>query len=213
MLRMLINLKHVRGAIKLMFVGLSLVLVAGCGKKRAEGDAGIEGVGKFDFRVTNGQASLSVVFEKLKIDAGVRIPLNKPAGAFIEITPDFHSVGTLFKISVPLASLVEGSQGLPIVGLPDGRPIPGVRDGALGAVAVDLPVIGESYLYMGADVYGIFLPLEIPNISYIVSSMIRDEKGNVLGTIYGVPKGSRGTISGILFLFPLETGTQDFSRL
>lgn len=195
---------------KLLTLLLALTLLVGCGNQKADGDPELEGVGKFTYSISGGFASLSVVFENLALDAGARIPLTRPAGAFIELMPDFFSNGILFKISVPLASLLPGGTGLPIVGLPDGRPIPGVTLGSLGAIAVNVPVLGQLVLYMGTDVYGIFIPLVFPKLGVMISVKIRDERGNLLGIIFGIPKTAKGQISGVLFLFPVEgSGTQE----
>lgn len=198
---------------KLLLLLVLSISVAACGKKSASGDANIEGVSQYKFAIANGAATLSVVFDSMKLDAGARIPLQTPAGAFIELTPDFASGGTLFVISTPLTSLFSGTNGLPFVGLPDGRVLPGVLSGTLAATAVNLPIFGLTYLYMGADVFGIFVPLALPNVPVMVSTKMRDERGNIIGAIYGIPKGSKGTISGVLFLFPIEgSGAASFMQ-
>lgn len=178
--------------------------LSGCSNKSASGDAGLDGVGKFTYAVVNGRASLSVVFDKIHIDQGVTIPLARPAGAFIEMGPDFLTMGTLFMISVPVASLFQGNGDLTQIGLPDGRPIPGVKNGTLGALVANLPLLGNVFLYIGSDVFGIFFPIKLPDLPVMVTVKIRDEKGNLLGVLSGIPKGSRGSISGALFLFPVE---------
>jgi hypothetical protein len=179
---------------------------SGCGNTNVGGDAGIKGVGDFKFAVANGNASLSVVLETLRIDAGARVPIAKPAGAFIEMGPDFQSGGTLLVLSVPLSSLMKDYTGLPLVGLPDGRALPGVREGALGAVAFELPAIGLTYFYLSGDAYGVFFPVSLPEVPVLVSSKIKDEKGNLLGVIWGVPKSGKNQMSGVLFLFPMDAG-------
>lgn len=179
-------------------------LFSSCSNKSATGDSTIDGLGKFTYAIVGGRASLSIVFDNLQIDAGVVIPLARPAGAFIEMSPDFFTLGTLFKISVPVASLFQGNGDLTQIGLPDGRPLPGVKNGMLGALVANLPVLGNVFLYMGSDVFGIFFPLPLPNVPVMVTFKIRDDKGNLLGILSGIPKGAKGTISGALFLFPVE---------
>lgn len=184
---------------------LFILLLNGCGSsKQAGGDAGIPGLGVFDFRVNGTEASLTVIFENLNLDVGGRIPLQRPQGAFIEIGPDFQSGGSLVKLSVPVASLLQNHGDLPQVGLPDGRALPGVKSGVLGAVAVELPGLGLTYLYLSADAFGVFYPVDLPTLPVMASSKIKDEKGNLLGLIYGIPKSGRGTSSGVLFLFPVN---------
>ncbi|RZA06591.1 MAG: hypothetical protein EOP11_09925 [Proteobacteria bacterium] len=188
-----------------LFFAASLI-TSGCGNTSAGGDAGIAGVGDFKMSIANGAATLSVVLETLAIDAGARVPISKPAGAFIEMGPDFQSGGTLLVLSVPLSSLMKDYSGLPLVGLPDGRALPGVREGALGAVAFELPAIGLTYFYLSGDAYGIFFPVSLPKVPVMVSSKIKDEKGNLLGVIWGVPKSGKNQLSGVLFLFPVDGG-------
>lgn len=181
-----------------------MVLFSACGNKNVSGDTGLDGLGKFTYTIVNGRASLSVVFENLHIDQGATIPLSRPTGAFIELAPDLKTLGTLFMISVPIASLFEGHGDLPQVGLPDGRPIPGVKNGTMGALTANLPVLGTVFLYMGADAFGIFFPIPLPKLPGMVSLKIKDSKGNLIGILSGIPKGAKGTISGALFLFPVE---------
>jgi hypothetical protein len=184
----------------------ALILLPACGNQSGSSEPGIKGVGKFTYSVSAGRAYLSVVFESLSMDVGARVPLSKPEGGYIELSPDFQSAGTLVAVSVPLSSLFKDHRDLPVVGLPDGRAIPGVRGGALGAAAVELPVIGLSYFYLSADAYGIFFPVNLPDVPVLVSSKVKDDKGNLLGIIWGIPKNGKATQSGVLFLFPVDGG-------
>ncbi|NUM88241.1 MAG: hypothetical protein HUU37_03465 [Bdellovibrionales bacterium] len=183
-----------------------LLSLSGCGNIQAGGDTGIDGVSKYDVTIANGQARLVVIFDNLNVDAGARIPLRRPAGAFIELGPDFQTGGTMLALSVPLANMFEGGGGLPTMGLPDGRPLPHVRAGSLAALATDLPVFGQCWLYLARDVFGIFIPVDLPNLPLTVTTRIRDGQGNVLGVVSGIPRGRTGSISGVLFLFPIDGG-------
>jgi hypothetical protein len=180
--------------------------LSGCGKKVASATNVIEGVTKYKFEVANGRANLSVVFSNLHMDAGATIPLSRPQGGTIQLGPDFESGGSIFVISTPLSSL-SNNAGLPMAGLPDGRPIPGIRQGVLQAAQVNLPIIGMTYLYMGSDVFGLFVPVNLGSLALTVTVRIRDEKGNLVGTLAGIPRGQTGSMSGVLFLFPIDGGT------
>lgn len=196
-----------RGLIRLVVTVMLGLNLAACGPTSAKGgSSGINGLGGYKLDIANGYARLSIVFENLQADVGARIPLQRPANAYIEIGPDFNSNGTLFVITVPAASLFQGTDGLPLAGLPDGRPIPYIRNGLLGATQVNLPLFGTTYLYLAADVFGIFIPVNLPDVPVMVTTRIRDEGGNVLGALVGIPKGRTGWISGILFLFPIDGG-------
>jgi hypothetical protein len=196
----------------LLIASFLLSSLTGCGKKSASGDASsIDGVKKYDFQIKDGRATLVVTLADVHMDAGARIPLTRPAGAFIEIGPDFASGGSFFMISTPLMSLTNNS-GLPMVGLPDGRPLPGIVAGAVQGTAVQLPIFGYTYLYMGDDVFGLFIPLELGKLPVTVKLSIRDEMGNLLGMLFGIPRGNTGHVSGLLFLFPME-GTSTAKNL
>lgn len=195
-----------RGVVQAAVIILVGIALSACGSMGSGGASGINGLGNYDLSVVNGYARLSITFEDLQADVGARIPLQRPANAYIEIGPDFNSVGTLFVLTVPLASLYRDVGGLPLVGLPDGRPIPYIRNGLLGAAMVQLPIFGATYLYLAQDVFGIFIPVNLPDIPVMVTTRIRDEGGNVLGALVGIPRGRTGWISGILFLFPMNGG-------
>jgi hypothetical protein len=194
------------GTFRGLGIVLALAMFSACGKQSIEEKTDIPGIHRFQLQIANGNASLAVAFESLETDAGAVIPLQRPRGASIEIGPDFQSNGTLFKISVPLASLFDGGNGLQQAGLPDGRPIPFIRDGHLGAIAVNLPVFGTTYFYLANDVFGMFIPANLPDFPLMISTKIRDDRGNVLGILAGIPRGSVGAVSGILFLFPIDGG-------
>jgi len=194
----------IRKNIFCLALAAAALLLPGCGKKTVSGLAGIKGVGDFQFSVASGNARLSVVLETVVVEGGVRVPIAQPAGSYVEMGPDFQSGGTLLVLSVPLSSLMKDYTGLPAVGLPDGRPLPGVREGVLGAVAFELPVIGLTYFYLSNDAYGVFFPVALPQVPVLVSSKIKDERGNLLGVIWGVPSGGKNSVSGVLFLFPVD---------
>jgi hypothetical protein len=82
-----------------------------------------------------------------------------------------------------------------------------VSGGVLPATALALPALGTTILYMGRDVFGLFFPINLGQLPVTVSVKIRDQKGNLVGTVFAIPKGFLGLgngISGVLFLFPVE---------
>ncbi len=191
------------GIIRGLGILLAIAMFSACGKQNIKSATNVPGIGGFNLQISSGYAVLSITFSVIQTDAGVTIPLSRPSGAAIEIGPDFQSNGTIFKITVPLASLYNGGSGLPQMGLPDGRPIPFIRDGTLSGTSVNLPIFGQTYLYLAEDVFGIFIPANLPDFPLMISSRIRDENGNELGILAGIPKAG-GSVSGILFLFPME---------
>ena len=181
-----------------------LFLQTGCAPKNSSGDSEIPGVGKFDFTIIDGRANFAVVFSALKIDAGARLVIPGMPQSYIELSPDFESGGMLFVTSVAIAELFKNNSGLPNLGLPDGRPIPGTREGFLPARVVQLPVFGTSVFYQGRDIFGIFVPIEFGPLPVNITTRMRDEMGNLLGVITAVAKGAKQQVSGALFLFPVE---------
>lgn len=185
---------------------VALLSVVGC--KNGSGNPGIEGVSQYDFRFVSGNIRFSIVFSNLKMDAGAVIPLARPRGATIELGPDFTSGGTLFVVSAPIASLINAdTNGLPLLALPDGRAIPDVVAGSLTGAAVTLPLFGLSYIYIGKDVFGLFLPINLPKTNFIVRVRMHDEANNTLGLFYAIPKSKAREISGVLALLPVEGGS------
>lgn len=199
--------RHVRFSTLLRFllvVTPLLFLQTGCGTKNSTGNGQVEEIGKFDFNITGGRASLSVAFPKLTIDAGTRIPLRGlSANSYIELGPDFESGGLLFVASVALTDLANNNS-LQSLGLPDGRLIPGTRSGVLPARVVGLPLFGNSLFYQGGDVFGLFLPIDLGALPVNITTRMRDQAGNIVGVLTAVAKGAKNGVSGALFLFPVE---------
>jgi hypothetical protein len=198
------KLRRLRDTLTCVAMIAATLPLAACGKRSSSGSPGIEGVNKYDFSYSGGNARLSISFANLKIDTGAVIPLSQPAGASIQLSPDFMSEGTLFVITVPLASLADNHGGLPLLSLPDGRPLPDVVSGSVNGTVVNLPLFGLSYLYMGRDMFGLFLPIQLPNTHAIVRVKMKDEAGNLLGAFYGIPPNGSKSISGLLVLIPVE---------
>jgi len=201
-------MRRLRNTVACMAMSATALVLSSCGQGSSSGNPGIEGVNRYDFSFGGGQARLSIVFASLHLDAGATIPLSKPAGSTIQLGPDFSSGGTLFVISVPLAGLINNdTTGMPLLGLPDGRAIPDVVRGAITGSVVDLPLFGISFLYTGKDVFGLFLPIDLPKTTVGVRVRMRDELGNILGYIYGIPKANAKQVSGVLVLVPIDGGS------
>lgn len=181
-----------------------LFLQTSCASRNSDGSGGVDGIGDFSFDIAGGQASLAVVFPLLEVDAGARIPIQGLGESFIEIGPDFESGGTIFSSSIDIEALFRNRGGLLNFGLPDGRPIPGIRSGGLPAQVVQLPLFGNSLLYRGADIFGMFLPIDLGPLPLNVTTRMRDQNGNIVGVLTAVAKNGNDSVSGALFLFPIE---------
>ncbi len=182
------------------------LLVSACGNDRSSsGDGSVDGVGGFQFSIESGSARLSVAFTGLNIDNGVRVPIFGRGESYIEIGPDFESGGSLFVAHASLKEIFGNRKNLLKWGLPDGRPIPGIRSRYLPARVLKLPLFGNSLLYQGKDIFGIFLPVSLPLHGINISVKMRDQFGNLLGVFTAVAKAGDETSSGALFLFPVDS--------
>ena len=61
----------------------------------------------------------------------------------------------------------------------------------------------EVTFYLSDDVFGFFVPMEIPvDLPEAVSTDINDPHGNRVGRVYAIPQDGGTTQSGILVLIP-----------
>jgi hypothetical protein len=96
---------------------------------------------------------ISMVFENVQLDGGLRYNIPKYKYSFLEISPDLESNGTLMQVSVSLKDIVDGGlDQLDPQKLPGGRNLPGVASGSLPAVAFSIEKFHNMSLYLGKDV-------------------------------------------------------------
>ena len=155
---------------------------------------------------------ISMVFENIKIDGGLRYNIPKYKNSYIEISPDLQSEGTLMAVSVSLQDVFNGNlDQLDPQALPGGRPLPGVVDGRLPAVAFTIEKFKNMSFYLGPRVFGIFVPLKKLNIGgSIVTARFYTGKTRT-GNISLVGEDSNGENSGILLM--LDMGKKTKKRL
>ncbi len=104
---------------------------------------------------------ISMVFQDLVIDGGLRYAIPKYPNSYLEIAPDFQSGGTLMAVSVSLQDVFHGqAKFLDPQKLPGGRPLPGVLGGQLPAVAFSIEKFHNMAFYLGPEIFGIFVPLK-----------------------------------------------------
>lgn len=147
---------------------------------------------------------ISAVFENMQIDGGLRYNIPKYKYSFLEISPDVASSGTLMQVSISLKDLIDGGlEGLEPQKLPGGRPLPGVAGGALPAVAFSIEKFNNMSLYVGKDVFGIFLPAAV-GIDGAMASFRYYIGDKSAGTISLVGKDANGENSGVLLLLNMK---------
>jgi len=150
--------------------------------------------------VENGQVLLSMVAKNISFDGGARISIPKYPNSYVEISPDLESSGTIFAMNVAKEDFTNRNPGdFTPAKLPGGRPIPGVINGSLPAVAFNLSNFHDVTVYIGPKVLGFFIPAHLNIGSNIVT--YKYYMGNKrVGNISVVGPDRQGKNSGVLLL-------------
>lgn len=152
---------------------------------------------------------IAMVFENIQLDGGLRYAIPKYPNSYIEISPDLQSAGTLMAVSVSLDDVFDGGlQQLDPQRLPGGRALPGVKSGALPAVAFSIESFYNMAFYLGKDVFGVFVPIEglgIGNSMLTARYYIGESRG---GNISLVGQDASGQNSGILLMLDMGSTVQ-----
>lgn len=151
---------------------------------------------------------ISMVFENVVLDGGLRYNIPKYKYSYLEISPDLQSAGTLMSISVSLKDIVEGGlDQLDPQKLPGGRNLPGVAGGTLPAVAFSIEKFHNMSFYLGKDVFGIFVPATV-GVDGAIASFRYYMNQKAAGTISLVGNDEHGENAGILLMINLTGATK-----
>ncbi|RPJ74261.1 MAG: hypothetical protein EHM20_10900 [Alphaproteobacteria bacterium] len=151
---------------------------------------------------------ISMVFENVQLDGGLRYNIPKYKYSYLEISPDLQSTGTLMSISVSLKDIVDGGlDGLDPQKLPGGRALPGVAGGALPAVAFSIEKFHNMSFYLSKDVFGIFVPATV-GVDGAIASFRYYMNQKAAGTISLVGNDEKGENAGILLMINLKGSTK-----
>lgn len=152
---------------------------------------------------------ISMVFENINIQGGLRYNIPKYDNSYIEISPDLQSDGTLMAVSVSLQDVFGGGlDQLDPQALPGGRPLPGVVNGRLPAVAFTIEKFKNMSFYLGPKVFGMFVPLKGLNIGgSIVTARFYTGKTRT-GNISLVGEDTNGENSGLLLMLDMGSSTK-----
>ena len=181
----------------------TLGFTSSCGKNDAS-NIEIAGIKGPDITLLQDNMMISAVFENMQIDGGLRYNIPKYKYSFLEISPDVQSSGTLMQVSISLKDIMDGGlDGLDPQKLPGGRPLPGVAGGALPAVAFSIEKFNNMTLYVGKDIFGIFLPASV-GIDGAMASFRYYIADKNAGTISIIGKDANGENSGVLLLLNMK---------
>jgi hypothetical protein len=149
---------------------------------------------------------VSMTFENVALDGGLRYNIPKYKYSYLEISPDLQSSGTLMNISISLKDIIDSNlEKLDPQKLPGGRNLPGVAGGSLPAVAFSIEKFPNMAFYLNNDVFAIFVPVNAGVDGTIASFRYYINK-KAAGTISLVGNDEKGEHSGILLMINL-TGT------
>lgn len=194
---------HFMKKISVVMFALSLFAFTGCGKDNGS-NIQIEGVKGPNISLMQDQLLISMVFENVQLDGGLRYVIPKYKYSYLEISPDLQSSGTLMNVSIGLKDLIDGNLDmLDPQKLPGGRNLPGVASGALPAVAFSIEKFNNMTVYAGKEVFGLFIPAKVGVDGAIASFRyyIGDKKA---GTISLIGRDENGENDGILLLLDMK---------
>lgn len=181
----------------------TLGFTTSCGKNDSS-NIQIAGIKGPNVTLLQDNLMISAVFENVQLDGGLRYNIPKYKYSFLEISPDVESNGTLMQVSISLKDLLGGGlDQLDPQKLPGGRNLPGVKAGSLPAVAFSVEKFNNMSLYVGKDVFGVFLPTKAGVDGAIASFRyyIGDKRA---GTISVVGADENGENSGVLLMLDMK---------
>lgn len=186
---------------------LSLLSIS-CGDGSDERNVQIPGVNGPVVTLLEDNVMISMVFENLIMDAGLRFNIPKYPNSYIELSPDMESEGTLLAFSISLQDIFDlNLETLDPTALPGGRPLPGILGGTLPSVAVQLDKLKEgTTLYIGKDIFGLFVPTNIDFQG--IASFKYYSSGKRTGNLHLVGNDVNGENSGILLMLNMKTSVK-----
>lgn len=188
---------------KSVMAGLA-VLVAitftACGGKGSGLNPSIAGITGPDVELVNGRLILSMVFSSITVDGGATIPIPKYPNSSVQVGPDFLSAGTLLVLTVSVTDFL-GDKGASLnpQSLPGGRPLPSVAAGVMPAIAMQIPQLFNTVLYVGPEVIGFFVPFKKLDLAgSILSFRFYNKANEPIGILSLVGSDAAGLNAGIL---------------
>lgn len=187
---------------------LLMGVLTSCGDSGTDGrNIDIPGVDGPYVVLNDDDVLISMVFESLPLEGGLRYNIPKYPNSFVEVAPDFQSDGTLLSFSIALKDVFDDSlDSLDPQTLPGGRPLPGVRDGRLPAVAFSIENFYGVGVYIGPSVFGLFVPFNTGFDTAVITARFYTD-GVRTGNISLVGKDDEGKNSGLLLMLDLGSKT------
>jgi hypothetical protein len=200
----LLKVSKTRNLLVSTMILVSAAFGTSCGEGRTS--LAIPGVDGPNLELQQDNILISMTFENIQLDGGLRYSIPKYNNSYIEIGPDLQSAGTLMSISVSLQDVFNGDlQLLPPQSLPGGRNLPGVSSGRLPAVAFTIPKWKNMAFYLGPKFFGVFVPVNLDIGQDNIITARYYSGSSRAGNISLVGKDKDGENSGFVLLLDLNS--------
>jgi hypothetical protein len=132
--------------------------------------------------------------------AFVALPVPQMPGGQIDLEP-LPEGGSALVLRVPLSAVLKGVNFAQPSKLPNGDPLPGVPDGELPSVAMDLTKLTDikARIYLGPSVVGIFVNTPFNPMIYLRFPIRNADNTRTWGYLYSIP-AKHATNDGGFFL-------------
>ncbi len=192
---------------KLVFMSLLLsvsVFTTSCGSGKDGANLEIPGVTGPVVSLQQDDVLITMVFDNLQLQGGLRYAIPKYPNSYIEMSPDLQSNGTLMAVSISLDDVFDGSlSNLDPQSLPGGRALPGVASGRLPAVAFSIEKFHNMGVYIGPDVFGIFIPVSGLNLQNSMITARFYAGGDRVGNLSLIGEDQDGENGGFLLMLDM----------
>ncbi len=186
---------------------LSSFFMVGCGQSGHNLE--IDGVDGPHLLLVDDTLRVSMTFENLHVEGGLRYVIPKYPNSYVEISPSFDTEGTLMVFKMNISDVLDMDPNMmDPQALPGGRALPGVATGTLPAVAFSLEQFNNVTVYLGPKVLGFFVPSENVGIGQGILTSRFYSSGSRVGNISLVGEDAYGENSGILLLLDMDSNVK-----
>lgn len=195
---------------------IASVSVLGCNGTGSASNPLIDGVEGPNVAFVNNTFTMSTVLKNVSFDGGITMTIPHTQNSYIEVGPDFQSNGTLIQVGVAVSDLKFLQNNVNLLTpneLPGGRPLPGVINGELPSIAVQVPKFDNATFYIGPQVLGIFIPVKFDVQGVTGTFRFYDAENDPIGTISIVGEDANKLNSGFLLLISLTGKVAQIANL